>query len=150
MSITTERDPVDALVEILEAAGTGEFRNTKPEIYRYDSVAPKGKANTADDAVYVFEAAGLTLDRFGVEPGSQDEQTEDGGIQIQIWALDATRAKEHGKDIVRYLQSFLSDNYSESEFLRVEPESLSDSRAAKTVRQTDHYVYSIEVATHRL
>ena len=147
MSITSDSDPVDAIVEILKATDTAEWTNSKPEIYRHDKVASKERENKQDDAVYVRSLATMELDRFSADNA---EQTEDGQIQVLVYTLDANRSNQHARDIVEILQNLMNDNYTETGFLSVEPTGLADNRAAKVTRQTQHFIYLVEVETHRL
>jgi hypothetical protein len=147
MSITSDPDPVDAIVEILNATDTSEWTNSKPEIYRHDEVASKERENKQDDAVYVRSLATMELERFSADNA---EQTEDGSIQVLVYSLDEDRSNQHARDIVEILQSLMNDNYDQTGFLSVEPTGLADNRAAKVTRQTRHYIYLVEVETHRL
>jgi hypothetical protein len=147
MSVTSASDPVDAIVDILNATDTAKWTNTKPEIYRHDEVASKERENKQDDAVYVRSLATMELDRFSADNA---EQTEDGNIQVLVYSLDEDRSNQHARDIVEVLQSLMNDNYEQTGFLSVEPTGLADNRAAKVTRQTRHYIYLVEVETHRL
>lgn len=147
MSITSDPDPVDAIVDILNATDTSQWTNTKPSIYRHDEVASKERENKQDDAVYVRSLAAMELDRFSADNA---EQTEDGQIQVLVYTLDANRSNQHARDIVEILQSLMNDNYTQTGFLSVEPTGLADNRAAKVTRQTRHYIYLVEAETHRL
>ena len=147
MSVTSDPDPVDAIVDILNATDTSEWSNTKPSIYRHDEVASKERENKQDDAVYVRSLATMELDRFSADNA---EQTEDGQIQVLVYTLDANRSNQHARDIVEILQNLMNDNYTETGFLSVEPTGLADNRAAKVTRQTQHFIYLVEVETHRL
>ena len=147
MSITSASDPVDAIVEILKATDTAEWTNSKPEIHRHDEVASKQRENKQDDAVYVRSLATMELDRFSADNA---EQTEDGQVQVLVYSYDANRSNQHARDIVEILQSLMNDNYTQTGFLSVEPTGLADNRAAKVTRQTRHFVYLVEVETHRL
>ena len=147
MSVTSDSDPVDAIVEILEATDTGEWTNSKPEIHRHDEVTSKERENKQDDAVYVRSLATMELDRFSADNA---EQTEDGQVQVLVYTLAANRSNQHARDIVEILQSLMKDNYTQTGFLSVEPTGLADNRAAKVTRQTRHFVYLVEVETHRL
>ena len=71
-------------------------------------------------------------------------------MQVLVYTLDANRSNQHARDIVGFLQSLMNDNYTETGFLSVEPTGLADNRAAKVTRQTQHYIYLVEVETHRL
>ena len=147
MSITSASDPVDAIVEILKATYTAEWTNSKPEIHRHDEVASKQRENKQDDAVYVRSLATMELDRFSADNA---EQTEGGQVQVLVYTLAANRSNQHARDIVGFLQSLMNDNYTQTGFLSVEPTGLADNRAAKVTRQTRHFVYLVEVETHRL
>jgi hypothetical protein len=147
MSITSASDPVDAIVDILNATDTAEWTFSKPEIYRHDEVSSKDRENNQDDAVYVRSLATMELDRFSADNA---EQTEDGQVQVLVYSYDANRSNQHARDIVEFLQSLMNDNYDQTGFLSVEPTGLADNRAAKVTRQTRHYIYLVEVETHRL
>jgi len=149
MSITSETDPVDALVEILTTRPSGTF-STLVEIYRLDETTPAGRQNEQTNAIYVLESAGTDLNRFGITPGGQDAQTADGQVQCYIYSLDETEAKTVAQEAVAYLRGFLSDNYEKSNFLNIEPTNISDRRASSIARQTDHYVYVLDIQTERL
>ena len=147
MSVTSDPDPVDAIVEILNATDAAEWTNSKPEIYRHDEVASKERESKQDDAVYVRSLATMELDRFSADNA---EQTERGQVQVLVYSYDANRSNQHARDIVEILQSLMNDNYTQTGFLSVEPTGLADNRAAKVTRQTRHFVYLVEVETHRL
>jgi len=147
--ITAETDPVDALTTILSESRS-EFFTTKPEIYKLHETTPAGRENQRTDAAYILESAGTELNRFGVTPGTQDAQTEDGQVQIYVYSLDNQSAKITAQEIVAYLREFLSDNYFGTNFLNIEPTNISDRRASSIARQTDHYVYVVDIQTERL
>jgi len=149
MSITSETDPVDALVSILTARPSGTF-TTSVEIYRLDETTPAGRQNEQTNAIYVLESAGTDLNRFGITPGEQDAQTADGQVQCYIYSFDETEAKTVAQETVAYLRGFLSDNYTETNFLNIEPTNISDRRASSIARQTDHYVFVVDIQTERL
>jgi len=109
-----------------------------------------GRENQRTDAAYILESAGTELNRFGVTPGTQDAQTEDGQVQIYVYSLDNQSAKITAQEIVAYLREFLSDNYFGTNFLNIEPTNISDRRASSIARQTDHYVYVVDIQTERL
>jgi hypothetical protein len=147
MSITSASDPVDAIVDILNATDTAEWTFSKPEIYRHDTVASKARENNQSDAVYIRSLTTTALERFSADNA---EQTEDGQIQVLVYTLDEERSNQHARDIVEIMQDLMNDNYDQTGFLSVEPTGLADNRAAKVTRQTRHYIYLVEVKTHRL
>ena len=147
MSVTSEIDPVDALVDIFEDASS--WTHDKPEIYRHHDVAVSDRENNANDAIYVANVIDIDLSRFAIEPDSEDDRTEDSTPQVLVYSLDETRAKDIARDIVDILKGYQSDNYSKTAFHSIEPDSLTDNRAAKVVRQTSHYIYLVEIEMHR-
>jgi len=149
MSITSKTDPVDAIVDILRASPTGTF-STAVSIYRLDETTPAGRQNERQNALYVLESTGVDLNRFGINPGTQDLQTEDGQVQIYIYSLTQSEAKTTAQETVSHLRGFLSDNYSQTNFLNIEPNNISDRRASSIARQTDHFVYVVDIQTERL
>ena len=147
MSVTDNPNPVDAVVEILEATDTAEWQNTKPKIFRADESTPQGRENETGDAIYVRSVQSLQLERFSADP---QEQTEDGTVEVLVYSLSERRSREHARDIVGFFRDLLNDNYDQTDFLTVEPTQITDNRAAKAVRQTDHFIFIVEITTHRL
>ena len=149
MSITTDTDPVDTVVAILNNTGVGDWTNTVPEIYRFSETTTKGRENEANDAVYVLSLGGTSLDRFGIEPGSQDNQQEDGQVQVLCASLTESNSQDMANDVVSILRGFMSDNYTQTNMHYLEPTDIVDSRAQKIARMTDHFVYLVEIETER-
>ena len=149
MSITTDTDPVDTVVAILNNTGVGDWTNTVPEIYRYSETTTKGRENESNDAVYVMSLGGTSLDRFGIEPGSQDNQQEDGQVQVLCASLTEQNSQDMANDTVDILRGFMSDNYTQTNMHYLEPTDIVDSRAQKIARMTDHFVYLVEIETER-
>lgn len=149
MSVTSDTDPVDAVVDILNNAAVGEWTNTTPEIYRYSETTTKGRENEANDALYVLSLGGTSLTRYGVDPGTQDQQNEDGQVQVLCASLDNQNAQDLSRDVTGILRGYMSDNYTQTNMHYLEPTDIVDSRAQKIARMTDHFVYLVEIATER-
>ena len=150
MSVSSSRDPVDAITDLLEAASTDTWTNTRPEIYRLDTTTPAARQNQTKDTLYVRQLTDMSLERFGVDPGEQDEQTETGSVQVEVHSLTEGNAQTLARDVIGYLKTFMSDNYTKTAFLFIEPETLNDGRISRVTRQTDHYIYQIDLTTERL
>jgi len=150
MSVSSSRDPVDAITELLEKADSSTWSYNTPEIYRLDTTTPTGRQNQTKDAVYVRQLTDMSLERFGVDPGEQDEQTETGSVQVEVHSLTEGNAQTLARDVIGYLKTFMSDNYTQTAFLFIEPETLNDGRISRVTRQTDHYIYQIDLTTERL
>ena len=149
MSITTDTDPVDTVKDILDDTGATDWTNDKPKVFRYNETTTKGRENESNDAVYVMSLGGTSLDRFGVEPGSQDNQQEDGQVQVLCASLTEGNAQDIANDVVAILRGFMSDNYTQTNMHYLEPTDIVDSRAQKIARMTDHFVYLVEIETER-
>ena len=147
MSISDSTNPVDALIEILEATDTAEWTLSKPEINRHDEISPKGRENNQDDAVYVRSAAGVSFDRFSADPS---DLKQDGSPTVLVYSLDEDRARTHAGDIVEFLRQLMNDNYAQTAFHNIEPTEVVDNRASKITRQTNHFVFGVTAETHRL
>ena len=147
MSVTSSTNPVDAIIDILEDSATTEWTNDKPDIYRSDEISPKARENTNTDTIYVRNSGSVDLERFSADPL---EQTEDGSVECLIYSFDESRSRQAARDVVGIFQDLMNDNYSKTDFHNIEPTSVTDNRAAKITRQTDHYVFLVEVETHRL
>jgi len=126
------------------------FASGLPDIYKLHETTPAGRENQQGDALYILESAGTDLNRFGVFPNQRDSQTEDGHVQCYLYSLNEQRVKTQAQDVVAYLRVYISDNYSKSNFLNIEPTNISDRRASSIARQTDHYVYVVDIQTERL
>jgi hypothetical protein len=145
MSVTNADDPVETVLDILDAH-TG-WTNTTPEIYRMDETTPKGRENTQADSIYVRATATTELDRFSADPESQ---TENAGVDMLIYSLDNTRAKTLGEDLKALFQGYMNDNFTDTNWHNIEPTNITDTRGARVARQTDHYVFIVEVDLERL
>jgi len=148
MSITTT-DPVDTVKAILDNTGATDWTNDKPKLFRYSETTTKGRENESTDAVYILSLGGTSLDRFGVEPGSQDNQQEDGQVQVLCASLTEQNSQDMANDTVDILRGFMSDNYTNTNMHYLEPTDIVDSRAQKIARMTDHFVYLVEIETER-
>jgi hypothetical protein len=149
MSITTDTDPVDTVVAILNSTDTSDWTNTIPEIYEYQETTVKGRENEANDAVYILSLGGTSLDRFGVEPGTQDNQQEDGQVQVLCASLTKGNAQDMSQNVTNIIREYMSDNYTSTNMHYLEPTDIVDSRAQKIARMTDHFVYLVEIETER-
>jgi len=147
MSVSDSTDPTDAVIDILVASDTSEWTFSKPGIKRYEDISVKGRENTQSDTVYVHSPTELSLDRFSAEPA---DQTEEGNAQILIYSLVENRAREHARDVVEIIRQYMNDNYDSTEFHNIEPTAIVDNRAQKVARQTDHFVYAVDIEMERL
>jgi hypothetical protein len=149
-SFSSSRDPVNTVVAVLDAKTDTDFTNSKPVVFRYDETTVRGRENEADDAVYVVSLGGTTLTRFGVTPGAEDTQQEEGQLQIMCTSLTQQNALDIAEDVTGILRGLQSDNFDTINHHRIEPTDITDNRAQQIARMTDHFIYVVEVATERL
>jgi len=121
-----------------------------PNIHKLHETTPAGRQNERTDSLYILTSTGTDLNRFGINPNQRDDQTEDGQVQIYVYSLTDHNAKTHAQDVAEYLRVYYSDNYTKTNFLNIEPNNISDRRASSIARQTDHYVYVVDIQTERL
>jgi len=142
-------DPREAGVDLLEQ--TYNWPDAKPEVKRAESVPWKSRENTIKPRIYVQKPTSDELDRFSAD-GS--DLTEDETVRFDIWIVDgdnpAELARQYRNQVVNRLYKYSNDNYSNTEFQYIQPTNSTDFRAQTSSRQTDHYIYTIEVDMHRL
>lgn len=147
MSVSDATDPTDAVIDILVDSDTSEWSFPKPSIERYEDVPVKSRENAQADYLYVHSPTEMTLERFSADPVVQ---TEDGSAQILVYALAEARARQHARDSVTILRGYMNDNYAATEYHDIEPTAIIDNRAQKIARQTDHYIYAVDVEMERI
>jgi len=150
MSLATARDPVDTIVALLDDTGDADYTGDKPQVFRYDETTSKGRQNEARPALYVVAFGSTNLTRFGVDPGVDDTQQEQGEVQIICATLQQADALALAEDVVDILRTFQADNFETTNQHAIMPTSLIDNRAQKMARMTDQFIYVVELSTERL
>ena len=147
MSVSSADDPVETIRDILDATDTTNWTNTKPNILRLDDSTPKGRENEQDDTIYIRSTATVDLDRFSADPV---EQTEDASVDILVYTLDDTRGKDHTRDILEFMRDFMNDNFEQTGWHDIQPTNVTDTRGSRIERQTNHFVFVVEVELERI
>jgi hypothetical protein len=150
MSLSTTRDPVDTIVALLNNTTAADFTGNKPQIFRYDETTSKGRQNEARPALYVVAFGSTTLTRFGVDPGVDDTQQEQGEVQVICATLQQADAQTLAEDVVGILRGFQADNFDSTNQHAIMPTSIVDNRAQKMARMTNQFIYVVECQTERL
>ena len=152
LSSTDATDPRAAIIELLERFEP--WPDTDPLIKRIEDTTPKTRQNTTQPAIYVHKPVGDELTRFSAESLALEE---DETVELYIYILqteDQTpperAAREYRNRVINALSGYMDDNYARTEFLYLEPSGATDARASTIARQTDHFVYTVEIDTHRL
>lgn len=145
LPISDATDPREAARDLLNG-GVG-WTYERPEIDLIEDVPPKSRENRADPAIYIYNSD-EGIDRFSANTTELEETTT---IRLDVWTLaGATEAKAYRDDIVTTFKQYMRDNYNRTEFLDIEPSDAVDIRQTKISRQTDHYIYSVELEFERL
>jgi hypothetical protein len=149
---STSIDPRKTVIEILSSAG--RWPGQTPIIKPVEQTTPKTRQNTTEPAIYVHKPVDDDLTRFSAESLALEE---DETVELYIYILETDdetpperAAREYRNRVINVLSGYMNDNYTRTEFLYLEPTGATDARASTIARQTDHYVYSVEVETHRL
>jgi len=147
MSVTSDPDPVNAIVDILNDETRKNWTNRKPSIIEsLDESTPKARENEDSDAIYV-RGPGLDIERHSAEG---DLFREDGTVDILIYSLDKNRSTALKRDVIGFIKEYVNDNFSQTAHHNIEPVSTTDNRQATVARQTDHFVSLVEVSVERL
>jgi hypothetical protein len=72
-------------------------------------------------------------------------------VRLDIWVLgNQSEAREYRNRVIDVFQDYMNDNFTRTEFHDVDPQESTDFRHQKVTRQTDHYIYSVEIEFERL
>lgn len=128
MSVTASNDPVQTVLDLLDAAVAGEFSNPngKPtRITRSSEYAPSDKsAYEAGDALYVYASGGS-----GIEAQGTDTYTEAFRVSTDIWTLDGEDvAHAIARDVQGVLNDYWTDNSTATVWTTVRPFDIQDYR----------------------
>ena len=152
LPITEATDSRRAIIDIL--SNIEQWPGQKPIVKPIEDTTPKTRQNTTQPAIYAHKPVGDELTRFSAESLALEE---DETVELYIYILqteDKTpperAAREYRNRVINVLSAYMNDNYTRTEFLYLEPSGATDARASTIARQTDHYVYTVEIDTHRL
>lgn len=147
-------DPVDTVIDILDGAGASVWTNAAPStVEAWEETTQRGRESESDPALYIWSPIEGTFDEFGAEYSRRDT-TET--VEIQCWVLGTSesdgrsKASEYAGDVVSILDEYARDNHDRTTWHQIKPVNDSDERAAKTARQTDHYIITVTAELNRL
>lgn len=150
--VSLKIDARAAIADILETFTVWPCEN--PRIEFSEDVPHKGKENYPDPAIYVATGGSDTVERFSADGDSLQERKT---VSLDIWVLDscneqtpASIAEEYRRRVINILSAYMNDNFARTEFHNIEPVESTDFRQEHVARQTDHYIYTVEVETERL
>lgn len=127
MSVTSETNPILAVIDILDASAAADWSNAngKPERIDRDgeySMSDK-RAYEGDDAVYVGRADGGGV----IEPldATGDKRQETFEITCEAWTLTGDIA-DINQDLISILSDYWTDNKTTTPFVTVRPFNTRD------------------------
>ncbi len=147
MSVTSADHHVQAIIDLLENAGDGDWNTSMPpNVLRYWDRAQGERDPGAGQPpiLYVWSPTGSSLERFSVDG---DKFQQEDSTEVQAWSLDEGEAKQLQSDVTRILSQYLDDNKTETPYSDVAPVSEEDFREQNPARKTKAYVMSVEVET---
>lgn len=150
MSVTSASHHVQAIIDLLENATTGEWTPAQdPNVHRYWDHAQSERGPGADQPaiLYVWSPTGSTLDRFAMD-GDRFDRSDT--VEVQAWSLDETTTEQLQADMVNIIGLYIDDNETNTPYTDVQPVNTEDFREQKPARTTDHYVMSVEIETRDL
>jgi len=150
--VTTSTDGVQTVINVLsDATQFGYWSLDAPEVYHNQEVAQKSKENNPDPAMYVWSPVDGSLEQFSAD---NDDLNTDRTVEIQIWTLETdstgSDCQTYHEEVIDFLQEYADDNYQNTEFHYIQPESVTDSRSDHIARMTDHSIMSVQVEVHNL
>lgn len=150
--LSEETDPRAMVVDILNTISI--WPCAKPNVEVAEDVTRKAKENRIEPSLYVYKDGSDDIERFSADGL---ELSENESVRVDIWILSscnespvATISREYRNRVVNIMSAYMNDNYTRTEFHGIEPVNSTDFRQQNITRKTDHYIYSVEIETHRL
>jgi hypothetical protein len=146
MSISSERNPVDAILELLEGTDDTDYQDSKPPVIeRIDESSGQTRVNRSQDSFYVYSPTDATVERISADGVAADSTEE---VRVLIWVLgDAQKAKRFRQDVLDYLSTFMDDNTKQTGLNNIEPVAQADLRNEAQPRASSHSITGVTVST---
>jgi len=143
-------DPKDAILSLLSQAT--QWPGSKPLLKRIEETTPSERQHTTAPAIYAHKPVSDELTRLSADADLIETET----VQLYIYTLDGEgrdphkRCREYRTRVIQILQQYMDDNYTDTAFGSIEPVGATDARDGTIHRQTDHFIYAVDVETRRL
>lgn len=146
---TTETDPIEAVIDILQGIDSSRWRNADPTVQRHNKVpqSQKGPGNDQAPELYVWQPTDAEITQFGSKWNETDEQFT---VEIRVWSLSNSETWQYMEDIRTIFDSYANDNERRTQFHRLRPTLMNDIREQNPPRKTSYYVGSVEIDLRRL
>lgn len=126
MALATETDPVQLVLDILEASGVARYTDGKPgRIVRSSEFSPSQKRDYEQgDAAYVYAVGDIQMQPLD---GSGDSYTENAQVAVDIWTLRGESvARSLAEDVRDVINDYWTDNEANTEWVTVRVTSEND------------------------
>jgi hypothetical protein len=144
---TNKTNAVETIEDLLSQSQDSDWTDAKPDrigyLWDFDQQDRTSYPNTA---LYVWSPTSGTITKFSADG---NHMLEDFTIEILVMSLDPLEARQYARDTVQYLSQYYNAG-DETDFYTIAPSELADIRNEKIPRQTDHYLFSVQVDPQRL
>ena len=129
MSVTSATDPVQAIVDVLDAAGVGDWANGGAEpdrLERTESSEPSDKTRNSrlgDVSLYVFSPADGDLQKFSAD----DDALQTEVVQVDVYTDDADVTNNFASDVISIVADYATDNAQETAWVDIWPTTPTDN-----------------------
>lgn len=155
MALATETDPVQLILDILDASVAGDYDNAngKPgRIVRSGEFSPGEKrAYEQTDALYLYAVGDVTKQPIG---GSGQKKMETAQVAADVWTLDGEGlADTLAEDVEDIVDAYWTDNKASTEWTTVRVVSENDytheAFRSDTVGQHDRHLVTAELMRNK-
>lgn len=143
MSVTSTEDfGPETIADLLANEPSGTWTNADPDVFQWHEVSQQGKENNSSPALYVWSPIDISSERFSADGDTKIDQEV---VEVHCWTLDFTETRQYAKDVSRILEQYLEDNYANTNWHFIDPETVNDARHEKIARRTDHFIAYVQV-----
>lgn len=152
MSVSSSRDPRQAVLDVLDASTVGDWSNAgaKPgTIGAVDDSTFETKTNRQGDAIYVWSPNPGPLTSHGA---GTEKVIEEPVVQVEAWTTNGdARADDLRRDAQSIVLSYAADNIDRTNWHSFLPENTEDRRhESQAARRGDHHVGAVQFTLDRL
>lgn len=144
---STSSDPVQTIVDLLDGADASLWTNASPIVEAFEDSSQQTKEHRRDPALYCWSPVDGNFEEFDAEYSHRETGET---IEIQVWCLGDSHAdgqvdaNQYASDIVSILDEYARDNYNRTQWHQIKPDSVTDERAGKPYRDTDHFILRVQ------
>lgn len=146
MALATETDPVQTVIDLLDATTDSDFTGSKPaHVERYEEREARIKAQRSGDALYVFQPAETDVAQLAADYSALDHSSV---VHVEAWTLTGSaKAWELAEDVHDHVTTqYGVDNKSSTQWQVIRPTGFVDFRqGSKAARRADHFIEAVQL-----